>query len=95
LSREGFSVFLSQLFGDPLLQHLQDRRRGGFPWFADQEMYVFWHDHVAYKKKFIFGAHPRKLLDEQISGAHRFQKWQPAVATERNKMKMALAIDAF
>ena len=35
LSHGAFSLFLSQLFRDPLLQHLQYRRRRAFPRLAD------------------------------------------------------------
>jgi hypothetical protein len=78
-----------------LLQYLQHSRHIAFLRLADQQMHVLRHEDVPNQPELIGASDLPQYFQEQIPRANRFQIAPPVVATEGNKMQIALAVVAF
>ena len=91
LSRR-FALLAAQAARDALLQHLNHSGRRAFGRFADEQVYVLGHDHVAHQGEPVAVARLAKNLDEGVSGANGAQKRQSPIACEGDEMQMSVAV---
>ena len=77
-----------------LLEHLQDRRWFDGARFADQQMYMLGHNHIADQRAPIPRAHLTQGLHRHISRTHAAQQSPSLIAAKCDEMQMAKPGDA-
>jgi len=75
-------------------ESLQDRRRSLLLRFADQQVKVFGHDHVAHHHELIAAAYLLKNGQKQIPTAGRAEQRLPPIATASDEMQVSSAVAA-
>jgi len=80
--------FAPEPAGYALLQNLHYFRGRGIRRFADEQMNVLGHDHVASKLELIAVAHFTEDFDESISGPHGGEERQTPVATVSDEVQV-------
>jgi hypothetical protein len=73
---------------------LRGLRRVARSRFADQQMDVFGHHHVAEELKLLRATNLIENLDEAITGPRRAEQRKPTIATERKEMEIAASVIA-
>jgi hypothetical protein len=80
--------------GKSLFQYLQHFRRVALPRFADEQVDVFRHDHVAEQPEFVPRTHLVEYFYKPIACASRTQEWAATVTTKRNEVEIASSVEA-
>ena len=80
---------------DALFEHLHHRGRRAARRFADQQVDVFGHDDIADQRETVALPDLAEDSRKRVPGSHRTQERQPAIATARDEMQMALSVVAF
>ena len=80
---------------DSLLEHLHHFGRKNRRRFANQQVHVLRHDHVAYERKPVPCSNFLKNLHRKISRPNRSQQGPSLIATKCDEMQVAAARDAF
>src|SRR5207248_7565094 len=80
---------------EPLFQHLNDDRRIPALWFAQQQVYVLRHDHIADNHEPITSAYLLQDFDEEIAPPRRPQHRSSLITAEGDEMQVASAVISF
>jgi hypothetical protein len=75
-----------------LFDGLHDQRWVAALRLAEQEMYVFGHDHVAYDDKMISPADPLQHLEKQVSTSPAVEQRTALVATRSDEVQVSGAV---
>jgi hypothetical protein len=78
-----------------LLQHFQDDRWRGFRRFADEQVHVIGHDHVADQQEIVPFTNLAESVHEKISPLLGMEQRQPPITTEREEVQITSSIVTF
>ena len=85
-------AFRQQSASGALLQNLHDCRRIPHLRFRDQQMEMFWHDHVSDDYESIPPSHLFENGKEAVAATSSAQEWQSPITRTGDKVQMVRAI---
>jgi hypothetical protein len=77
------------------LQSLHNLGRRAILGFAEQQMNVFRHDHVADHHELVASPHPLENLEKQVAALGAAQERLSLITTERDVVEVAGSVEAF
>ena len=83
-----------QIAGNSLLEHLHDFRGIAGSRFADQQVHMFGHEHIADQRKTIPGANLLQNSDGKIPCPNGAKKRPSLIATKSDEMEVAATSEA-